>query len=295
MQIGIAGLGRMGAAMGLRLREVGHELTVWNRSASKLKPLTDAGAAAAGSPKDVVARSEAVITMLTDAAAIAAVYDGPSGLLAGDVKGKLFIDMSTVRPEAAKALAAKVKAKGAAFVECPVGGTVGPARTGKLLGLAGGDAQDFARAKPILEQLCRRLEHVGPVGAGASMKLAINLPLLVFWRAWAEALSLCKHLGGDPAWLVDLFADTSGGPNALKARGPALVAALGGQDPGPTTFDVDSIRKDLRTMIEEAKALGVELPVVARALESYDAASRDGLGGKDVAVLLGYWLDNKPH
>src|SRR3954471_3344932 len=276
MQIGIAGLGRMGAAMGLRLRELGHELTVWNRSVGKLKPLTDAGAAAAGSPKDVAARAEAIITMLTDAAAITAVYDGPSGLLAGDVKGKLFIDMSIVRPEAAKALAAKVKAGGAGFVECPVGGTVGPARTGKLLGLAGGDAADFARAKPILDQLCRRLEHVGPVGAGASMKLAINLPLLVFWRAWAEALSLCKHLGGDPAWLVDLFADTSGGPNALKARGPALVAALGGQDPGPTTFDVDSIRKDLRTMIEEAKALGVELPVVARALESYDAASRDG-------------------
>jgi 3-hydroxyisobutyrate dehydrogenase len=286
----------MGAAIGARLLEVGHQVTVWNRTPAKLKPLLDAGAVAAATPKDVVRQAETIITMLTDAAALDAVYEGATGLLAGEVPGKLFIDMSTVRPQAVKDLAAKLKAKGAAFVECPVGGTVGPARTGKLLGLAGGDAADFARAKPILDQLCRRLEHVGPVGAGASMKLAINLPLLVFWRAFAEALSLCRHLGGDPAWLIDLFADTSGGPNALKARGPALVAALAGQDPGPTTFDVDSIRKDLRTMLDEAAALGVELPVVARALDSYDAAARDGWGSRDVASLMSYWLDgSKPH
>lgn len=296
MHIAIAGLGRMGAAIGARLIEVGHQVTVWNRTPTKLKPLLDAGAVAATTPKDAAGKAEAVITMLTDAAALDAVYEGADGLLAGEIRGKLFIDMSTVRPQAAKALAAKLTAKGAAFVECPVGGTVGPARTGKLLGLAGGDAADFARAKPILDQLCRRLEHVGPVGAGASMKLAINLPLLVFWRAFAEALSLCRHLGGDPAWLIELFSDTSGGPNALKARGPALAAALAGKDPGPTTFDVDSIRKDLRTMLEEAAALGVELPVVARALDSYDAAARDGWGSRDVASLMSYWLDgSKPH
>jgi len=198
--------------------------------------------------------------------------------------------MSTVRPETEKRLAEKVKARGAAFVECPVGGTVGPAKEGKLFGFAGGEAADVARARPLLDQLCRRVEHVGPVGAGAAMKLAINLPLLVFWQAFGEALSLCEPLGLDPARLMDIFADTSGGPNVLKVRGPAVAAALAGKDPGGATFNVDSIRKDLRTMLEEARALGRELPVTQRTLECFDRAARDGLGAADAAMLPASWL-----
>src|SRR5207249_11582611 len=102
--------------------------------------------------------------------------------------------------------------------------------------------------------MCRRVEHVGTVGAGAAMKLAINLPLLVFWQAFGEALSLCEPLGIDPARLMDIFADTSGGPNVLKVRGPAIVAALAGEGPGGATFDADSSRKDLRRMLEEERA-----------------------------------------
>lgn len=293
MNIGIAGLGRMGAAIATRLMGQGHKLYVWNRTADKTKPLVAAGATASASPADLARHVDAVVTILTDAKAIDTIYGGADGLLAADVTGKVFIDMSTVRPETTKALAAKVKAKGAAFVECPVGGTTGPAREGKLIGFAGGDPADFERAKPILTQMCRRVEHCGPVGAGASMKLAINLPLLVYWRAFAEAMSLCRHLGKDPAWFIDVFADTSGGTNALKARGPALAAALGGKDPGPTTFDIDSIRKDLRTMLDEGKSLGVDLPVVARTLELYDQASAAGWGSKDVTNVLTYWLNQR--
>ena len=293
MNIGIAGLGRMGAAIATRLMGQGHKLYVWNRTADKTKPLVAAGATASASPAELARHVDAVVTILTDAKAIDTIYGGADGLLAADVTGKVFIDMSTVRPETTKALAAKVKAKGAAFVECPVGGTTGPAREGKLIGFAGGDPADFERAKPILTQMCRRVEHCGPVGAGASMKLAINLPLLVYWRAFAEAMSLCRHLGKDPAWFIDVFADTSGGPNALKARGPALAAALGGKDPGPTTFDIDTIRKDLRTMLDEGKSLGVDLPVVARTLELYDQASAAGWGSKDVTNVLTYWLNQR--
>src|SRR5882724_11021925 len=115
MQIGLAGLGRMGAAIALRLMEVGHQLTVWNRSADKAKPLAQAGAHVVNTPAEVAAASEAVITILTDAAAIDAVYDGPSGLLAGDVCGKLFIEMSTVTPATQVALAQKVRQKSAAL------------------------------------------------------------------------------------------------------------------------------------------------------------------------------------
>ena len=197
--------------------------------------------------------------------------------------------MSTVQPATEIELAEAVRAKGGVFVECPVGGTTGPARAGKLIGLAGGEAEDVARARPILEQLCRRLEHVGPVGAGASMKLAINLPLLVFWQAFGEAYSLCRHLGGDTAKLVELFSDTSGGPNVLKVRGQAVAAALDGGDPGPATFDVDSIRKDLRTMIAEARQRSTELPLVERTLAIYDEASRASWGGRDSASLAAYW------
>ena len=198
MQIGIAGVGRMGAAIALRLMEVGHQVTVWNRSADKTAPLAAAGAKVAASPSALASEADVILTILTNAEAQSAVYDGPQGILAGNISGKLVIDMSTVQPAEIVALAAKVRAKGSAFVECPVGGTTGPARQGKLLGLAGGNAADVARARAILDQLCRRVEHVGPVGAGASMKLAINLPLMVAYQALGEAYVLCRHLGARP-------------------------------------------------------------------------------------------------
>ncbi len=195
MKIGIAGTGRMGAAIAQRLLGLGHEVTVWNRTAEKTGPLAAAGAKVAATPSRLASASETVITILTDAAAIAAAYHSKDGLLSSDVSGRLFVEMSTVRPETTRALAGKIRAKGAAMIECPVGGTIGPAKDGKLFGFVGGDAADVGRAKSLLEQMCRRIEHVGPVGAGASMKLAINLPLLVFWQAFGEALALCRPLG----------------------------------------------------------------------------------------------------
>src|SRR5207244_5197440 len=107
-------------------------------------------------------------------------------------------------------------------------------------GLMGAEPADAARAKPILEQLCRRLEHCGPVGSGAVMKLTINMPLMIYWQALGEALALCRPLGLDPARIMDLLADTSGGPNVLKARGACLRELPTGGDAGPVTFNVDS-------------------------------------------------------
>ena len=280
----------MGAAVASRLLNVGHGVTVWNRTRAKTAALAAAGAGVAATPADLATQVEIVITFLTDAAAIDATYHGSSGLLAGEVRGKLFIDMSTVRPDAEKALAKDVANQGAALIECPVGGTVGPAKEGKLFGFVGGEDRDVARAKPLLDQLCRRVEHVGAIGAGASMKLAINLPLLVYYQALGEALSLCQNLDLDPARLMDIFADTSGGPNMLKMRGPAIAATLQGKETSPVTFDVDLIRKDLRTMLEEAAALGVKLPLTARALDCYDEAAQEGLGASDSTMLPAHWL-----
>jgi 3-hydroxyisobutyrate dehydrogenase len=276
----------MGAAMAGRLLAVGESVAVWNRTADKTRALGAAGARVAATPAELSAACDTVISVLTDAAAIDAAYSGACGLLHGNVSGKLFIDMSTVRPLAARALAAAVSARGARFVECPVGGSVGPAREGKLFGFAGGDAADVARARPILERLCRRVEHVGPAGAGASMKLAVNLPMHTYWQALDEALAICRPLGLDAARLVDIFADTSGAPASLKTRKEGIVAALNGADAGPADFDVDSIRKDLRAMLEEARALGVGLPVAERALEFFDRGSREGQGSRGAARLL---------
>ena len=289
MRIGVAGLGRMGSAIGERLLAVGHQLIVWNRSQNKAAPLVDTGAELASSPAELAAKVDAIITILTDSNAIDGIYRGPDGLLTADLTSKLVIEMSTVQPDTETRLAEAVRGRGAAFVECPVGGTVDPARSGKLIGLVGGDAEDVARARPILEQLCRRIEHVGPVGAGASMKLAINLPLLVYYQALGEAYSLCRHLGNDPAAVMDLFADSSGGANVLKVRGPAVAKALSGEEFIAPSFDVDSIRKDLRTMIAEGKARGIELPLVERTLAIYDEASKSGWGGRDGSSLPAFW------
>jgi 3-hydroxyisobutyrate dehydrogenase len=287
MKIGFCGTGRMGSAMVQRLLDLDHSLTVWNRSADKLAPLAARGATVAVSPAAAVADAELVITMLTDAAALAAVYDGPQGLLSGPVDGRLFVDMSTVRPDAIRALAGRVGAKRAALVECPVGGTVGPARDGKLLGFAGGSAADFARAKPVLAQLCRRVEHVGPNGAGSSMKLAINLPLAIYWEALGEALSLCADAGIDATLMLELFNESSGGANALKNRAAKVLMAIQGDKPD-VGFDIDGMRKDLRTMADEANALGVAVPITARVLDSYDEAAKAGWGGQDASSLAAW-------
>ena len=290
MKIGIAGTGKMGTAIGARLIELKHEVHVWNRTPGRIRPLVDQGAVAAAMPAELAGRCDAVLTILTDAAAIDAVYKGKDGLLAGNAGGKLFVEMSTVSSATQRTLAPAVAARGAGFVECPVGGSTAPAREGKLFGFLGGADADVARARPIVQQLCRRVEHVGGIGAGAAMKLAINLPLAMYWQVFGEALGLVDALGLPPQRIVDIFSDTSGGPNMLKPMGPNISQALGGDMGVGVFFDVDSVRKDLRTMLEEGRAKGRPMPLVTMALNLYDKASAAGLGARNCTTLLPYWL-----
>lgn len=285
MRIGIAGVGKMGAAMAARLQETGENVTVWNRSRDKAEAT---GLLVADTPCELAEQTEVVISTLFDAPALQSVYHGADGLLAA-ASGKQFIEMSTVRPETQRALAAEVRAAGGAFVECPVGGTTGPARAGQLLGLAGGEDADVDRVRPVLEKLCRRIEHMGPVGSGTAAKLAINLPLLVFWQSFGEAMALARHLGKDPDWLVQLFTETAGAPNVLKAKAASVAAALAGQNTVVPTFDIDSMRKDLRTMLAEAEARGFALPVAQTTLTALDGAAEAGLGPRDCAWVPAFW------
>jgi 3-hydroxyisobutyrate dehydrogenase len=226
--------------------------------------------------------------MLMDEDAIDHVYNGEFGLLAGDVTDKLFIEMSTVRPEVQIALAKVVRASGARFVECPVGGTTGPARQGKLFGFMGAEAGDAALARPILDQLCRRLEHVGPVGNGALAKFTINMPLMIYYQALGEALAMARPLGLEPERMMDILADTSGGPNVLKTRGPAIARMLKGED-APVTFPLEGCIKDLQSMQAEGKARGLTLPLTQMTLACMEESSAKGLGPKEAAAHSVYW------
>jgi 3-hydroxyisobutyrate dehydrogenase len=293
MNIGIAGIGTMGSNIGARLMEMGHKLTVWNRTAEKTKPLADAGASVAKTPAELTNSVDVVISLLIDTAALDAVYLGPQGLLAGEAKGKLFIEMSTVTPEAQIALSEKVRARGADYIECPVSGSVIPARAGKLLGLMGAEPADAARVRPVLEQMCRRVMHAGPVGSGAVLKLAVNLPLMIYWQALGEQLSLCKDLKIDPKELLDFLSETSGAATVLKQRMPGIVAKLKNEPSNIKTFSLDGGIKDVKQMLAEGGRRGLDLPLLQQTLACYEEAKRNVGGNEEVSNVSAYWANRK--
>jgi 3-hydroxyisobutyrate dehydrogenase len=289
MHIGIAGIGNMGSSIGARLLELGHTLTVWNRTAEKTKPLAAAGAAVVQTPAELTTSVDTVISLLIDTAAIDAVYHGPQGLLSGKTKGKLFVEMSTVTPDSQVALAEKVRGTGAAFVECPVSGSVIPARSGKLLGLMGAEPADAARARPVVEPLCRRVMHAGPVGSGALLKLAVNLPLMIYWQALGEQLSLCKTLTIEPAELLDFLSETSGAATVLKQRMPGIVHKLKNEPSNIRTFSLEGGIKDVKQMLAEGGKRGLDLPLLKQTLACYEEAIGRVGGKEEVSNVSVYW------
>ena len=289
MKIGVCGTGRMGAAIAQRLMAVGHQVAVWNRNQAKTRPLVDAGAKVIATPAALVDACEVIVVMLLNDVASEAVYRGPDGILKVKLAGKLIIDMSTVRPGTMQNIGSSVAQQGAAFVESPVGGSTGPAKEGKLFALVGGEKADIVRAMPVLEQMCRRIEHVGALGAGAAVKLAINLPLLVYWQALGEALTICKPLDLPADRLIDIMSDTAGTPTAMKGRGAIIAKVLGGQPLGETAFGLSAAKKDLATAVQFAKTLHVELPVAASALACFEEAEAAGLGDADATAISTRW------
>lgn len=289
MKIGVCGTGRMGSSIAQRVMSLGHDVGVWNRNPAKTKPLIEAGAKSFASPAELVQGCDVVIVMLLNDAATEAVYRGPNGILKSGLAGKLVIDMSTVRPDTMASVGAAVLQQGAAFVECPVGGSTTPAKEGKLFGLVGGSKPDVARAMPVLEQLCRRIEHVGELGSGSMMKLAVNLPLLVYWQALGEALTICKPLHLSAERLIDILSDTAGTPTAMKGRGAVIARVLGGAPLGETAFGLNAAKKDLATAVQFAASLDADLPVTASALACFEEAEAAGLGDADATTVAVRW------
>jgi 3-hydroxyisobutyrate dehydrogenase len=293
MKVGVCGTGRMGASIAERLIAVGHEVGVCNRDAAKTRPLVEAGARAFASPAALAEGCDVVIVMLLNDAATEAVYRGENGLLKANLNGRLVIDMSTIRPDTMISVGNASTQLGAAFVECPVGGSKVPAKEGKLFGFVGGKEADVARARPLLEQLCRRIEHVGPLGAGAMLKLAVNLPLLVYWQALGEALTICKPLNLPPERLIDILSDTAGAPAAMKGRGAIIARVLGGAPLGETAFGITAAKKDLATAVQFAASLHAELPVAQSALACFEEAETAGLGEADATTVAVRWSNRE--
>jgi 3-hydroxyisobutyrate dehydrogenase len=280
----------MGTAITARLKSVGHELLVWNRTEAKASAAMALGATWCATPNDLIQQSDIVICLLTNEQALDDVYFAANGLLSAPAPGKLIIEMSTVSPDKQAVMAEKASKVGVKYLECPVGGSIGPAKEGKLIGFVGGSAEDLEMARPLLEQMCKRVEHVGNHGAGSMMKLAINLPLLVYWHTFAEALSLIQPLGLDPKRVVDIFSETSGGPNLLKNRGAFIAQSLIDGKSDTVNVTLNTVIKDLNAMRTHAQTLDRKLPLTELAMANFEASAKSGLGDADAAEHLVRWL-----
>ena len=290
MKIGIAGTGKMGTAIAARLKSVGHDLLVWNRTEAKAQAAIALGATWCPTARDLIQQSDIVICLLTNEQALDDVYFSANGLLSAPAPGKLIIEMSTVSPDKQAVMAEKASKVGVKYLECPVGGSIGPAKEGKLIGFVGGSAEDLEIARPLLEQMCKRVEHVGNHGAGSMMKLAINLPLLVYWHTFAEALSLIQPLGLDPKRVVDIFSETSGGQNLLKNRGAFIAQSLIDGKSDTVNVTLNTVIKDLNAMRTHAQTLDRKLPLTELAMANFEASAKSGLGDADAAEHLVRWL-----
>lgn len=282
-RIGWVGLGRMGEAMTGRLLEAGASVAVHNRTRAKAASLLERGAHWADSPAAVAAASDIVFTILTDDNAVEQVYSGENGLLAADLGGKLLVEMSTIRTSTILALNEQVLAKGGHMLDAPVSGTLEPARQGKLMALVGGRAEDVERARPALDVLCRRVEHLGPHGAGTTMKLALNMPMAIYWAGLAEAITMGRQFGLDTAQMLDIYLDSPVAIGALRAKAPLLLG-----EPHEVAFDVTGVRKDLLAMTATGGDAGVPMPTASAALALFAAATAAGYGDRDLVFVVDY-------
>jgi 3-hydroxyisobutyrate dehydrogenase len=281
MLVGFIGLGRMGQALVPRLLESGVEVLVWNRTPDRAAPLVEAGAKQATRLGDLVERCEIILSILLDDRAVSEVYDGKDGLLSRDCAGRVFVDMSTIRPGTIRDLAVKAESRGAMLVDAPVSGSVGPAREGKLLILAGAIPEAMERVRPVLSLLARRIEHLGPPGSGSLMKIVLQLPLAVYWSALAEALSMGVAAGLSPQRMLDLIADSPAAIAVLRSKIPVIL----GED-GAVGFSIGAARKDLSVMNATASLIEVSTPLAAGALAAYANAAQAGWAEQDLARLV---------
>jgi 3-hydroxyisobutyrate dehydrogenase-like beta-hydroxyacid dehydrogenase len=279
--LGYVGLGAMGGRMAKRLTEKGHTVTGYNRTRSKAQGLIEQGMRWADSPRSVCDAAEVIFVMVSNSGALEAVAHGPDGLLAGLSAGKVLIDMSTVSPAVSRALAAKVRTKGADMLDAPVSGSVVTLEQGKLSVMVGGHKATFDRVRPLLEDIGPKVTYVGDNGLALSMKIAINLSLAVQMLAFSEGVLLAEKSGIPRKIAVDVLTHSAVASPMVQYRGPMVLGL-----PEEPWFDVNMMQKDILLALEMGRSLGVPLPTTAATNEMLTAARGMGLAHHDFAVIF---------
>ena len=282
--VGLIGLGLMGRPMGMNILKAEYPLTVWNRTASRADELLAAGAKLAKSPHEVAAASDFLITMVSDPPALEEVLWGESGAMAGLKRGAIHMDSSTVSPNLARKVAAACAERGARFLDAPVTGGDWGARKGELVFMIGGDAEALKEAEPIIGVMGKKWFHLGPNGAGQTIKLAMNAILALQVGALAEAIALVRGAGLEGEKLVEVMQSSMARSGVLDVKAPNLLK--GEYVP---SFPLRLMHKDLGLALDLANQLGVPLPATAAARETYSAvkgASKDDL---DYSAVMKFW------
>jgi 3-hydroxyisobutyrate dehydrogenase-like beta-hydroxyacid dehydrogenase len=280
-RIGYVGLGVMGGGVARRLLEAGHEVIGHNRTRSKAEPLIAAGMRFADTPREAAEQSDVVFSMVTNTQALAAVSEGPDGILAGLGPGKVYVDMSTVSPAASRDLAERVSELGAAMLDAPVSGSVITLEQGKLSVIVGGDAATFERVQPILLDIGPTVTHVGGNGQAVLMKIATNLSLAVQMLAFSEGVLLAEKGGIAREDAVRVLTNSAIASPMVKYRGPFVLEL-----PDEAWFDCNMMQKDMVLALELGRELAVPLPSTAAANEVLTAARGMSLDHHDFAVMF---------
>lgn len=279
--LGFIGLGVMGGQMVSRLLDKGHAVTGFNRTRSKAEWLIERGMSWANSPRAVTEAADVIFTMVTNASALDAIANGPDGVLAGLRSGKILVDMSTVSPAGSRALAAKVREKGADMVDAPVSGSVITLQEGKLSVMVGGRQETFDRVKPLLLDIGPKVTYVGDNGIALVMKIATNLNLAVQMLAFSEAVLLAEKGGILREIAVDVLTHSAIASPMIQYRGPFVL-----QMPQEAWFDVNMMQKDMLLALELGRYENVALPTTAQANEFLTAARAMGFEKQDFAVIF---------
>jgi 3-hydroxyisobutyrate dehydrogenase-like beta-hydroxyacid dehydrogenase len=278
--VGFIGLGAMGSRMAARLIDAGHDVYGTNRTPEKAKPLVERGMTLLATPADVAAAAQVTISMVADDSALDAISQVPDGLLAGTGPGKVYVDMSTVSPQASRKLSARVSERGWQMLDAPVSGSIPQAETGTLAIMVGGDQDAFAIAQPILRELGQTVTHVGANGQGLLVKLAINISLAVQVLAFSEGLLLAERGGVDSRIAAEVMSSSPIGSPMLKARIPLLLDL-----PEDAWFDVALMHKDIRLALQAGVEEQSPLPSATVADEMLTRAGELGYEQRDIAGL----------
>lgn len=268
------GLGHMGVPMALNLIKAGYELSVYNRTESKLELLIDAGAKPYRSAEGICLASDIIFVMLSDDAATSVVFDE---LLKVDLAGKLFINMSTISPGLSEKLGNKVEAKAGRYLEAPVSGSVKPAIDGTLIILAGGNNEDYEQAIPFFEKLGKLSILLGQVGLGAKAKLAINYYMSVVIKGLAETILFAESKGIDRETMMLIVNESANGSPISKMKTSSIL-----QNNYPAAFPLKHMMKDIGL----AKDEGLNTSLLNSVYESYQYAMDDGFGDEDLMAVI---------